>query len=160
VVGPEEQQKALDEAIRNAGVVCEGLSAVLSRGHPVRAVACAELGKLLAADEPAPASPPAPAPAVVKPDGSSAAVTAATATATAAKATSVFPPSDVQRILLAKTVLAQAHEELVIGFGKEKDAEGGDVGREVRELLVRLEGELGVLKNGIRNVRQSERAAG
>jgi hypothetical protein len=140
----------------------------------VRAVACAELGKLLAADEPAPASPPAPAPAsppapapasppapapaVVKLDGSSAAV--ATAAVTAAKATSVFPPSGVQRILLAKTVLAQAHEELVIGFGKEKDAEGGDVGREVRELLVRLEGELGVLKNGIRNVRQSERAAG
>jgi hypothetical protein len=129
---------------------------VLSTGHPVRAVACAELGKLLAADEPAPASPPAPAPAVVKLDGSSAAVT----TATAAKATSVFPPSGVQRILLAKTVLAQAHEELVIGFGKEKDVEGGDVGREARELLVRLEGELGVLKSGIRNVRQSERAAG
>jgi hypothetical protein len=136
--------------------VCEGLNAVLSRGHPVRAVACAELGKLLAADE--------PAPAVVKPDGSIAAVTKATtsttATTTAAKATSVFPPNGVQRLLLAKNVLAQAHEELVIGFGKEKDAEGGDVGREVRELLVRLEGELGVLKSGIRNVRQSERAAG
>jgi peptidoglycan hydrolase-like protein with peptidoglycan-binding domain len=100
---------------------------------------------------------------VVKLDGSSAAVTKATTsmtTTTAAKATSVFPPSGVQRLLLAKNVLAQAHEELVIGFGKEKDAEGGDVGREVRELLVRLEGELGVLKNGIRNVRESERAAG
>ena len=103
------------------------LSAVLPLGHPARALALAELGKLLAVDE------PAPRPATV-----------------VAGASASFPPSGPARLRLACETLIRARDELLISFGQRND--GGEVGREVREMVVRVEGELAAWGQGIRNV--------
>ena len=105
-----------------------GLSAVLPPGHPTRALALAELGKLLAVDEPAPRP----------------AATAMTAAAVA------FPPSGAARLRLACETLIRARDELLISFGERN--EGGEVGREVREMVVRVEGELAAWDQGVRNM--------
>lgn len=115
-------QDLLDESIRTAAKHAAGLSAVLDQGHPVRGVALAELGKLLAVDEPSPSSPPQ---------------------------TTSFPPSGPARLKIAYETLLKARDELVVGFGREN--EGGEVGREVRESVVALEKELGVWTTGVRN---------
>lgn len=115
-------QTTLDEAIRAAGRYVAGLSAIHPPGHPVRGVALAELGKLLAVDEPSPAM----------------------------TAEARFPPSGPPRLKLAYETLVKARDELVVGFGKAND--GGMVGREVREAIVRLEKELGTWSQGIKNV--------
>jgi hypothetical protein len=115
-------QDLLDESIRTAAKHAAGLSAVLDQGHPVRGVALAELGKLLAVDEPSPSSPP--------------------------QATS-FPPSGPTRLKIAYETLLNARDELLVGFGREN--EGGEVGREVRESVAALEKELGVWTSGVRN---------
>lgn len=116
-------QERLDESIRTAAKHVAGLSAVLEEGHPVRGVALAELGKLLAVDEPSPSSPPQ---------------------------TTSFPPSGPTRTKMAYETLVQARNALLVGFGREN--EGGEVGREVRESIVALEKELGVWVSGVRNV--------
>ncbi|KAG6379628.1 hypothetical protein JVT61DRAFT_10144 [Boletus reticuloceps] len=118
-------QNLLDESIRAAAKHVAGLSAILDPGHPVRGVALAELGKLLAVDEPSPS-----------PSSSS-------------RQTASFPPSGPTRLKLAYETLLKGREELLIGFGREN--EGGEVGREVRENIVALEKELGVWTTGIRN---------
>ncbi|KAH9985658.1 SET domain-containing protein [Russula compacta] len=115
---------ALDGLIRASFASVTGLSAVLPPGHPARALALAELGKLLAVDEPAPRP----------------------ATAGAA----AFPPSGPARLRLASETLIRARDELLISFGERND--GGEVGREVREIVVRLERELAAWDQGIRNV--------
>lgn len=117
-------QDALDGLIRASFASVTGLSAVLPPGHPARALALAELGKLLAVDEPAPRP-----------------VTAGAAS---------FPPSGPARLRLARETLIRARDELLISFGERND--GGEVGREVREMLVRLERELAAWDQGIRNV--------
>ncbi|KAA1473083.1 SET domain-containing protein [Dentipellis sp. KUC8613] len=122
---PTLTQIALDNVIRASSVSLTGISAILCPGHPIRALALAELGKLLAVDEPAPAPP-----------------------STAANA--AFPPSGAPRLQLARDTLVRAHEELRIAFGEKN--EGGEVGREVREILVRIENELGAWTQGVRNV--------
>ncbi|KAF7289807.1 hypothetical protein MIND_01355000 [Mycena indigotica] len=115
-----EAQKILDEAVITATQVCAGLDMIMSYGHPVRGLARAELGKLLAVDEPEPRlSPPTAAPGP-------------------------FPPSGSARLRLALDTLLLAREELKIGFGVAN--EGGDIGRVVREDIVRLEKELGIWK--------------
>jgi len=119
-------QELLDETVRTAAKHYVGLSALLSDGHPVRAVAIAELGKLLAVDEPSPATSP---------------VTNA-----------VFPPSGPPRLKAAYETLVRARNELMIGFGRDND--GGELGRQIRETLVSLEKELGVWTERIRNVLQ------
>ncbi|KAH0834774.1 hypothetical protein J3R83DRAFT_10373 [Lanmaoa asiatica] len=116
-------QNLLDESIRTAAKHVAGLSAVLDEGHPVRGIALAELGKLLAVDEPSPSSPP--------------------------QATS-FPPSGPTRLKIAYETLLRARNELLVGFGREN--EGGEVSLEVRESIVALEKELGVWTTGVRNV--------
>ncbi|PCH45077.1 SET domain-containing protein [Wolfiporia cocos MD-104 SS10] len=118
-------QEVLDDTIRTAGKYSAGLSALLPGGHPVRGVALAELGKLLAVDEPAPRTD-APA------------------------QQNTFPPSGPARLKLAYETLVRAHDELVVGFGA--DNGGGQVGREVREAIVSLEKELGMWTQGIKNV--------
>lgn len=80
-------QEALDETIRTSAKYVAGLSAMLPAGHPVRGVALAELGKLLAVDE---------------------------LTDPSAKQ---FPPSGPARLRLARETLVQARAELLIGFG-------------------------------------------
>ncbi|KAI0711226.1 SET domain-containing protein [Earliella scabrosa] len=118
-------QEALDETIRAAAKYAAGLQSVLPKGHPVRAVALAELGKLLAVDEPSP-----PGMSDVAEAGR-------------------FPPSGPARLKLAYEALVRAHEEVLVGFGKADG--GGQLGRELRDAIVRLEKELGVWTTGIRN---------
>ena len=125
-------QEALDDAIRTSAKYVAGLSAILPVGHPVRGVALAELGKLLAVDEPAPPTDPS-------------------------ASLDRFPPSGSARLKLAHETLVRAREELLIGFGT--DNGGGLVGREVREAIVRLEKELGAWTQGIRNALEDAKAA-
>lgn len=122
-------QEVLDESIRTAAKHVAGLSAILDEGHPVRGVALAELGKLLAVDEPSPSSSPQ---------------------------TTSFPPSGPRRLKIAYETLLKARSELLVGFGRVN--EGGQVGWEVRESIVALEKELGVWTTGVRNVLEDTRA--
>ncbi|KAH9940697.1 SET domain-containing protein [Amylocystis lapponica] len=123
-------QELLDETIRTAAKYSAGLSLILPFGHPVRGVALAELGKLLAVDE------------VSAPTSSTA---------------QAFPPSGAARLRLAHETLVRARDELVVGFGM--DNGGGQVGRDVREAIVRLEKELGAWTQGIRNALEDTRAS-
>ncbi|OJT01751.1 N-lysine methyltransferase SMYD2 [Trametes pubescens] len=116
-------QESLDEVIRTAAKYNAGLQPILPKGHPIRAIALAELGKLLAVDEPASLASPAQA--------------------------SMFPPSGPPRLKLAYESLVRAHEELLVGFGKANG--GGHVGRDVRDAIARLEKEIGVWTSGIKN---------
>lgn len=116
-------QEALDNLILATSSSVAGLSVILSPGHPIRALALAELGKLLAVDEPSP---------------------------TQDRDTTRFPPSGPARLKAAYDALVRAKSELAIGFGVKND--GGEVGREVREMIVRVEKELQVWKQGIQNV--------
>jgi SET and MYND domain-containing protein len=99
----------------------------------VRAIALAELGKLLAVDEPAPAFGAAPS--------------EHQSTDKASLADSL--PSGPARLKLALSTLQQAYNELSIAFGSSTG--GGSVGNEVREATVRLEKELRVWNNGVRD---------
>jgi SET and MYND domain-containing protein len=62
----------------------------------------------------------------------------------------MYPPSGAPRLKLAYETLVRARSELLVGFGIQN--EGGAVGRAVRESVVALEKELGVWKQGVRNV--------
>ncbi|KAI0287197.1 SET domain-containing protein [Russula brevipes] len=121
---PNLTQDALDGLIRASSASGTGLCAVLPLGHPARALALAELGKLLAVDEPAPRA--------------------------AAPGASAFPPSGAARLRLACETLIRARDELLISFGERNG--GGEVGREVREMVVRVERELAAWGQGVRNV--------
>ncbi|KAI0764895.1 SET domain-containing protein [Fomes fomentarius] len=123
-----QSQEILDEAIRAAAKYSAGLQNLLPKGHPVRAVALGELGKLLAVDEPAPPS------------------NESSDCATNGK----FPPSGLPRLKLAYESMVRAHEEMLIGFGKSSG--GGQLGGDMRDAIVRLEKELGVWTAGIKNV--------
>ncbi|KAH9477693.1 Histone-lysine N-methyltransferase ASHR1 [Psilocybe cubensis] len=150
---PEEQQEALDDAIRAATRASSGLSLILVEGHPVRGVALAELGKLLAVDEPCPAgvepgsqgvsSPGAPAISPSPPSPSP------SPTPLTMQPTS-YPPSGPPRLKLAYETLVRARAELLVGFGNGKN-EGGEVGRAVRTMAVDVERELGVWRKGVRD---------
>lgn len=123
-------QDLLDRTIQTATNYSTGLSAILDYGHPVRAAALAELGKLLAVDEITPSEP---------------------------SPTSRYPPSGPPRLRMAYETLVRAREELLIGFGKSN--EGGRMGTDIREALVRLEKELGVWIEGIRNAIKDQQGA-
>jgi SET and MYND domain-containing protein len=64
----------------------------------------------------------------------------------------MYPPSGHPRLKLAYETLVRARHELTVGFGARN--EGGEVGRAVRESIVALEKELGVWRQGVRNVLQ------
>ncbi|KAJ6529128.1 hypothetical protein DFH09DRAFT_1327370 [Mycena vulgaris] len=128
-------QALLDEAIVAATKAATGLAAVLRYGHPVCGIARAELGKLLAVDEPAPRAP-----------------------GSAAEEALRYPPSGAKRLRLALETLVQARAELSVGFGAPN--KGGLVGRGVREDIVRLERELGAWKKGVGEVLKDAREAG
>ncbi|KAJ7129082.1 hypothetical protein C8R46DRAFT_925638 [Mycena filopes] len=147
-------QTALDAAVRAAAQVVAGLDMVLRYGHPVRGIARAELGRLLAVDEPAPYVPPP----------GSASVSASASTEPSSSSPPIlpqepprFPPSGAPRLRLALDTLVHARAELHIAFGVAN--EGGAVGREVREDIVRIERELGVwrkaLGEGMRDAREA-----
>ncbi|KAI0088827.1 SET domain-containing protein [Irpex rosettiformis] len=128
---PDLTQDILDKTIQASTNYSTGVSSILTYGHPVRAAALAELGKLLAVDEITPQDP---------------------------SATDRYPPSGPKRLRLAYETLVRAREELLIGFGKVN--QGGSIGKEVREAIVRLEKELGVWTQGIRNALHDQRLAG
>ena len=125
-----EPSSILDDAIRATARVVSGLTAILDEGHPVRAIALAELGKLLAVDEPAPSS-------------------------STTSTQSTFPPTGPPRLKLAFDTLKRALNELMIGFGE--STRGGETGLQIREQIVVLEKEIGVWSEGIRNVREDMR---
>ncbi|KAF9041558.1 hypothetical protein BJ165DRAFT_1530272 [Panaeolus papilionaceus] len=143
-ITPEEAQSALDDTIRSATRTSTGLSQILTHGHPVRGVALAELGKLLCVDE------------VVSRwlmEGGNEPGTPSTgglsgASTPKAAAHAQYPPSGPQRLTLALQTLLRARSELLIGFGNQ--SEGGNVGEEVRELIVGVEREVGVWREGVR----------
>jgi hypothetical protein len=118
----EGRQKTLDDAIRTAVKVLSGLREILPTGHPIRGLHLAEMGKLLAADESS--SPPR------------------------SNSPNSFPPTGPARLQLAFRNLVEARKELLIGFGDRDD--GGQVGEEVRKLIVSLEAEIGIWKDGVR----------
>ena len=120
-------QEALDETIRAASRSFMGLTPLLPCGHPVRGIALAELGKLLAVDEPTPQNHAAGAGTAL-----------------------LYPPSGPPRLKLAYETLVRARDELLIGFGRKNG--GGQVGQSVRDDIVSLEREIGVWKQGVRNV--------
>ncbi|ESK87070.1 n-lysine methyltransferase smyd2-like [Moniliophthora roreri MCA 2997] len=122
----QEVQAHLDDAIRIATKVVTGLTALLNPAHPVLGVALAELGRLLAVDE------------VVVPEGDG------------SKNPTAYPPSGPSRLKLAYDTLLRARAVLRVGFGTRND--GGNVGKAVREDIVRLEKEIEVWKTGVRNV--------
>ncbi|KAF8579649.1 SET domain-containing protein [Ramaria rubella] len=119
----------LNDTIRTTARAVSGLTAILDEGHPVRAVALAELGKLLAVDEPASHDLPP------------------------ASQSNIFPPSGVGRLRLAIETLKRALQELIIGFGD--NTGGGEVGYELREMLISLEREMGVWNRGVKNAREN-----
>ena len=122
----DEHQKLLDDTIRTAVRVLQGLVEVLPFGHPIRGIHLSELGMLCATDETASNIPAQSLPA----NGG------------------VFPPTGAARLQLAINYLIGAHKELLIAFGTAR--EGGDVGKRVRETLIRLEVELGIWKEGVK----------
>ena len=127
----ELTQDTLDRTIQASTSYSTGVSTILTYGHPVRGAALAELGKLLAVDEITPMEPSTP---------------------------DRYPPSGPRRLRLAYETLVKAHSELVIGFGNVN--QGGSMGKEVRETVARLEKELGMWTQGIRDALQDQRLAG
>lgn len=143
-----EAQERLDEAIRSAMRTCNALNQVLTYGHPIRGLATAELGKLLSVDEPSPGH--LVEGALSPTSSSSSALPAISLPPCRKKATASCPPSGPERLRLAYETLVCARGELMVGFGGGKN-EGGKVGNEVRRLLIDVERELAVWKDGIRN---------
>lgn len=126
-------QEILDEAVRTIANSVRGLTEILTPGHPVRGIALAELGKILAVDEPSPKDN------------------------TTAVANMTFPPSGPTRLKMAYDTLLNARQELMIGFGTMND--GGKVGKEVRDVLVGLEKELSVWRERSGDALKDARAA-
>ena len=122
----EGHQKLLDDAIRTAARVFQGLVQVLPPGHPIRAIHLSELGMLCATDETASNVPNQSLPTNEK----------------------MFPPTGAARLRLAINYLVEARKELLIAFGAV--GEGGDVGKRVRETLIQLETEMGIWKEGVK----------
>ncbi|KAF8659459.1 hypothetical protein AX14_007567 [Amanita brunnescens Koide BX004] len=119
----EGVQQKLDDAIRAALRTSTGLSTVLVAGHPLRGLALAELGKLLSVDERVPRY-------------------MAGSNGKGDHQKGGYPPSGPARLRLARETLVRARSELMVGFGGAN--EGGEVGKEVREWLIRAEKELQV----------------
>jgi hypothetical protein len=113
---------SVDEIIRNAAEIVAGLLELLVKGHPIRGIAIAELGKLLCVDEPA------------------------STRETNEKV--IFPPHGYQRLALAKDTLIRAMDEVEIGFGPG----GGDLGDAIRSLLENTDREMAVFRKGVENL--------
>ena len=170
-VTAEQAQEALDDAIRAATRASTGLAQILIDGHPMRGIALAELGKLLAVDEPKPTHlteadslprQPHPPPDLAastsqSQSGPSSFADGRTETPFIVnphiKSPPPYPPSGPARLKLAYDTLVRARQELIIGFGNGKN-EGGEVGRQVRKLAVDVEKELSVWKEGIKTAMQ------
>ncbi|KXN82768.1 Histone-lysine N-methyltransferase ASHR1 [Leucoagaricus sp. SymC.cos] len=145
------ETKHLDDAIRSATRTCNVLNQLLPYGHPIRGVAVAELGKLLSVDESAPKHLVEGNSSVTSPTPHTPSTSTTTPISTLPFTKAApYPPSGPQRLKLAYETLLRARAELMVGFGGGKN-EGGQVGMEVRNLLVDVEKELGVWREGIRS---------
>lgn len=122
----------LDEAIRAGARVVASVSATLPPGHPVRGVALAKLGKLMAMEEyiPAGKKPSEPTPSQLDPN--------ANLVWQAGEQDEIL--GGFSRLRMAHHTLEQARKELRVGFGGVND--GGVVGKEVIELEQRIKLEL------------------
>ncbi|KAG8821417.1 hypothetical protein FRC19_007822 [Serendipita sp. 401] len=121
---------SVDDVIRLSAQVVAALMDLLSRGHPIRGLAIATLGRLLCVDEPE------------LPSGAS--------------IEQPFPPRGYQRLVLAKSTLLRAVEELEIGFGPG----GGTLGTETRQMLENADRELAIFERGVRNAKESLKQTG
>lgn len=128
----ESDPSLLDETIRAGARVVASVSATLPPGHPVRGVAMAKLGKLMAMEEYIPdgKEPSEPTPSQLDPN-----------------ANLVWQAGDddeviggFDRLRMAHNTLEQARKELRVGFGGVND--GGVVGKEVIMLEKRIKLEL------------------
>jgi hypothetical protein len=132
---PRQAQETLDGTIRLATMSAQALDVLMAKGHPVRALAWAELGRLCAVDEfDYPLAQESTEKAVTTAVGSS---------------NGDYPPHGPPRLKLAHATLVRALEELRIGFG----SDGGESGKEVREAIVRLEEEMGIWRAGMKALR-------
>lgn len=125
----EEQQQRdghVDEVCRAAAQCVAGVRAVFPDGHPVRGIALAELGKLFRTDISS------------EPDNTP----TATVLASVSPDTARFPRG-ADRLRLAFDTLLRARRELRIGFGAAGEHPGGDVGKQVDEMIQDIERELG-----------------
>ena len=152
-------QEALNDTIRSATRSTYALAQILTEGHPVRGVAFAELGKLLAVDELLPKHLSASGGGETSQGWSPTPSLSPQAFAMSPNVqNAVYPPSGPPRLKMAYEILLRARAELMIGFGAKN--EGGEVGRDIRKLLADVEKELAVWKEGIRNAWQDQVGAG
>lgn len=119
------QDGKIDDIIRVSAQVVAGLCDLLPLGHPIRAVALAEFGKLLCVDEPA--------------------------LSEEEQVRNSFPPRGYHRLVLAKDTLVRANNEVQIGFGPG----GGGLRDEVRAILENIDREMAVYRKGVTNLRAS-----
>ena len=136
----DNKPEILETSIQFAMAYVKGLSSVLFVGHPVRAVAITELGKLLAVDEPSPPGSDVP---VISPVNDKESLQLGNGVH------ELKVPRGPERLRRALEVLRQAYVELCIGFGKKNG--GGEVGKSVHDMLASLEKEYGVWQSRIRN---------
>ena len=131
---PERLDDALALGCLLAGTVAH--PKLYPAGHPARAIALAELAKLLLVP-----APPAPPPPPGAPDHRPASLLPETLfrPTTTLRHRPVFPSSPLGRLTTAREALVVALAELRIGFGA---PEGGRVGREVAGLIEGVEREL------------------
>lgn len=112
---------------------------------------------MLAVDEPEPTH--------VIAASSSSSTTSSSSTALSpsrSKVPPTYPPSGPRRLELAYDVLLEAMGELAAGFGfgfptgSGEIGGGGEVGKEVRESIIKVETELGYWKKGVRELYEDE----
>lgn len=133
----EEQDMELIRELRHVSEdLCAAYLVLLPAGHPVRALALAQLGEVLSLYSPFPSTK-----------------SAITSHLSDSLLTGREGGTEDPVALLARAVstLRQAHAELRCAFGIKSG--GGREGRRIRERLVRLEKELEVWRDGVRNVR-------
>ena len=121
-----------------ARTTCEAYLSLFRPGHPLRAISLAQLGQMLAVDFD---------PRELENPGDNVIGSKANET----------PNLDAPAKLLAQAsqVLRQAVTELTYAFGRMQSTEeddGGEVGRESRDQLLKVDRELDIWKRGVRNV--------
>lgn len=178
----EMSQNQLDELIRVASRSVFGFGRLLCEGHPVRAIALVELGKLLAVDEPewvpqfsagvrndnvstsllppsaSLTSAASPTTATIdNSDGDDSGNSVTQGVGFPSANAQSFPPHGAARLKLSHDTLVVAHKELNICYGAATG--GGKLGREIREMIPRLQQEL-AMWGRVRGALQGQEQAG
>ncbi|CED82281.1 Predicted histone tail methylase containing SET domain [Phaffia rhodozyma] len=134
----------LEDSIRCALLVseCMGLPSIYPDNHPVRALARAELGKLLLLPPPPPPLLPVPQHSPNPSDAARSVLPKNLFDLAQTKIESI-PRDPIHRLVLARTVLMDALRESRVGFGK---PQGGLVGLEIAGLVEGVSREIEILK--------------